>query len=127
MAEINMTPFIDVMLVLLIVFMITAPLLTTGVDVDLPDTKAKAITSEDNKPIEITLTKDGKLHIGDTEFKEKRLIGQLRAMTEGNSDERRIYLRGDTSLTYGRVMRVIGALNAADFNNVSLISEQKTR
>lgn len=127
MAEINVTPFVDVMLVLLIVFMVAAPLLTTGVQVDLPDSKAKAITDEDNKPIEITLAKDGKIYIGDTEFKENRIVGQLRAMTEGNRDERRIYIRGDKSLEYGRVMRIIGSINGAGFTKVALISEQTTR
>ena len=127
MAEINMTPFIDVMLVLLIVFMVAAPLLTTGVEVDLPDSSAKAITNEDNKPIEITLAKDGKIYIGETEFDEARIVGQLTAMTEGNRDERRIYIRGDRTLEYGRVMRMIGAINGAGFTKVALISEQTTR
>ena len=127
MAEINVTPFVDVMLVLLIVFMVAAPLLTTGVQVDLPDSRAKAITDEDNKPIEITLAKDGKIYIGDTEFKESRIVGQLRSMTEGNRDDRRIYIRGDKSLEYGRVMRIIGAINGAGFTKVALISEQTSR
>lgn len=127
MAEINMTPFIDVMLVLLIVFMVAAPLLTTGVQVDLPDSKAKAITTEDNKPIEITLAKDGKIYIGDTEFKEDRIVSQLKAMTEGSSDDRRIYIRGDRSLEYGRVMRIIGSINGAGFTKVALISEATSR
>lgn len=124
MAEINVTPFVDVMLVLLIVFMVAAPLLTTGVPVDLPDSQAKAITDEDNKPIEITLAKDGKLFLGDTEFKEGLLIQQLQAMTEGQ-DDRRIYIRGDQTLEYGRVMQIIGSINAAGFTKVALISEQK--
>jgi len=127
MAEINMTPFIDVMLVLLIVFMVAAPLLTTGVQVDLPDSSAKAITTEDNKPIEITLAKDGTIYIGETVFKEDRIVGQLTAMTEGNRDERRIYIRGDKTLEYGRVMRMIGEINGAGFTKVALISEQTTR
>ena len=127
MAEINVTPFVDVMLVLLIVFMVAAPLLTTGVQVDLPDSRAKAITDEDNKPIEITLAKDGKVYLGDTEFKESRIVGQLRSMTEGNRDERRIYIRGDKSLEYGRVMRIIGAINGAGYTKVALISEQTSR
>ncbi len=127
MAEINVTPFVDVMLVLLIVFMVAAPMLATGVQVDLPDSKAKAITDEDSKPIEITLAKDGKIYIGDTEFKENRIISQLKAMSAGNRDERRIYIRGDKSLEYGRVMRIIGAINGAGFTKVALISEQKTR
>ena len=126
MAEINVTPFVDVMLVLLIVFMVAAPLLTTGVPVDLPDSTAKAITDEDNKPIEITLSKDGKVYIGDTETIEDRLLVKLQAMTEGQSD-RRIYIRGDQGLEYGRVMRIIGAINGAGFNKVALISEQGSR
>lgn len=127
MAEINMTPFIDVMLVLLIVFMVAAPLLTAGVQVDLPDSQAQAISDEDNTPIEITLAKDGKIYIGDTEFEENRIITQLRAMTEGNQNDRRIYIRGDRALEYGRVMRIIGSINGAGFTKVALISEQTTR
>ncbi len=126
MAEINVTPFVDVMLVLLIVFMVAAPLLTSGVAVDLPQSEAKAIPDEDNKPIEITFAKDGKLYIGDSEMKEDRLKFQLQAMTEGQSD-RRIYIRADQGLEYGRVMKVIGAINAAGFSKVALISEQAVR
>ncbi|MGH1398798.1 MAG: protein TolR [Alphaproteobacteria bacterium] len=122
MAEINVTPFVDVMLVLLIVFMVAAPLLTTGVQVDLPDSKAKAISDEDNKPIEITLDKDGLLYLIDTAIDEKDLIIRLKAMTEGQAD-RRIYIRGDQGLEYGRVMRIIGTINAAGFRKVALISE----
>lgn len=126
MAEINVTPFVDVMLVLLIVFMVAAPLLTSGVAVDLPQSEAKSIPDEDNKPIEITLTKEGKLYIGDTEFKEERLVIQLQAMTAGQTD-RRIYVRGDQGLEYGKVMKIIGAINAAGFSKVALISESTTR
>lgn len=126
MAEINVTPFVDVMLVLLIVFMVAAPLLTTGVQVDLPNSKAKAITNEDNKPIEITLSKSGELYLGDTEVREERLVLRLQAMTQGQQD-RRIYIRGDQDLEYGHVMGIIGAINAAGFNKVALISEQNSR
>ncbi len=126
MADINVTPMVDVMLVLLIVFMVAAPLLTAGVPVDLPDSEAKPITDEDNKPIEITLAKDGKVYIGETEVKKGRLIPLLSAMTEGQAD-RRIYIRGDQGLTYGRIMEVIGAVNGAGFNKVALISEPKGR
>lgn len=122
MAEINVTPFVDVMLVLLIVFMVAAPLLTSGVAVDLPQSEAKSIPDEDNKPIEISLTKDGKLYIGDSEMDEKKLKFQLEAMTEGQAD-RRIYIRADQGLEYGRVMQIIGAINAAGFSKVALISE----
>jgi biopolymer transport protein TolR len=124
MAEINVTPMVDVMLVLLIVFMVAAPLLTAGVPVDLPDSQAKPIDNEDNKPIEITVTQDGTTYIGETEVKEGNLINLLTAMTEGN-EERRIYIRGDQTLDYGKVMKIIGAVNAAGFNKVALISESK--
>ena len=124
MAEINITPFVDVMLVLLIVFMVAAPLLTSGVAVDLPQSEAKAISDEDNKPIEITVTKDDEIFIGETAVKDGNLIPLLSAMTEGN-EERRIYIRGDQALAYGKVMAVIGEVNAAGFNKVALISESK--
>ena len=126
MAEINVTPMVDVMLVLLIVFMVAAPLLTAGVAVDLPNSEAKAIADEDNKPIEVTITREDKIFIGETEVKEGNLINLLRAMTEGNAD-RRIYIRGDQALSYGKVMKVIGAVNGAGFNKVALISEQAGR
>lgn len=122
MAEINVTPFVDVMLVLLIVFMVAAPLLTAGVPVDLPDSEAKAMSEEENKPIEITLSKDNKIFIGEEEIKSTRLIPLLQAMTEGQSD-RRIYIRGDQSLSYGQIMGVLGAVNGAGFTKVALISE----
>jgi len=122
MAEINVTPFVDVMLVLLIVFMVAAPLLTSGVAVDLPQSEAKAIPDEDNKPIEITLAKSGKLFIGDTEVDETKLKFQLQAMTEGQVD-RRIYVRADKGIEYGRVMTIIGAINGAGFSKVALISD----
>lgn len=127
MAEINVTPFVDVMLVLLIVFMVAAPLLTSGVAVDLPSSEASAIPDPDNKPIEITLAKDGKIYIGDTEIKEERLRFQLEAMmTAGNTtEERRIYIRADQGLEYGRVMKMIGSINAAGFSKVALISENE--
>lgn len=124
MAEINVTPLVDVMLVLLIVFMVAAPLLTAGVAVDLPDSKAKAIQEEDNKPIEISVTEDGQIYIGETEVKKGNLITLLTAMAKGNT-ERRIYIRGDRDLAYGAVMRVIGEIHASGFNKVALISEVK--
>lgn len=124
MAEINVTPFVDVMLVLLIVFMVAAPLLTAGVSVDLPDSKAKAIMSEDNKPIEVTLDKNGAVYIGESEIKDGRLVPLLSAMTEGQLD-RRIYIRADRGLPYGDVMSVIGAVNGAGFTKVALVSNPK--
>ena len=124
MAEINVTPFVDVMLVLLIVFMVAAPLLTAGVTIDLPDSQAKAITQEDNQPIEISIDTKGKVYIGQTEVKKGRLIPLLSAMT-GGDQERRIYIRGDQGLAYGKIMRIIGLVNAAGFRKVALISEPK--
>lgn len=124
MAEINVTPFVDVMLVLLIVFMISAPLLTAGVQVDLPESDAPPINRQETKPIEITISDDG-LFIGSTEVKRSRLIDLLKAMSDGDTG-RRIYIRGAEKLTYGRVMEIIGAINAAGFNKVALISEPDT-
>ena len=122
MAEINVTPFVDVMLVLLIVFMVEAPLLTAGVPVDLPNSEAKPIQDQDNKPIEVTFTKDEKIHIGETEVPRERLIALLKAMTEGQQD-RRIYIRGDQGVPYGKIMDILGAINGAGFSKVALISQ----
>jgi len=123
-AEINVTPMVDVMLVLLIVFMVAAPLLTAGVPVDLPNSKAKPISDEDNKPIEITVDKDGKIYLGETEVKNGNLIPVLKPMMIGNED-RRIYIRGDQALAYGKVMEVIGLISGAGFTKVALISKPK--
>lgn len=125
-SEINVTPLVDVMLVLLIVFMVAAPLLTAGVPIDLPNSDAKPISDEENKPIEITLDKDGKLFIGETPVERSKLIGLLSAMTEGQTD-RRIYIRGDQSLEYGGIMELLGAVSGAGFTKVALISEAKSR
>ena len=122
MAEINVTPFVDVMLVLLIIFMVAAPLLTTGVPIDLPDSKAKAISDEDNKPLEVSIAKDGKIFVGETEVTRDRMLTILTSMTENNPD-RRIYIRGDKGIDYGQVMSVLGEINGAGFSKVALISE----
>ncbi len=124
MAEINVTPFVDVMLVLLIVFMVAAPLLTAGVPVDLPNSEARPISDEDNRPIEVSVTKEGLIYIGETEVKKGTLINLLKGMTKTSVD-RRIYVRGDRSIPYGEIMKVIGSINAAGFNKVALISELK--
>ena len=122
MAEINVTPMVDVMLVLLIIFMVAAPLLTAGVPIDLPDSKAKAISDEDNKPLEVSIAKDGRIFVGETEVTEDRIVTILTSMTEDNPD-RRIYIRGDKGIDYGKVMKVLGTINGAGFNKVALISE----
>lgn len=121
MAEINVTPMVDVMLVLLIVFMVTAPLLTTGVPVDMPKAEARAIKDDDNKPLEVTITKDNLLYVGETKVERDRLIELLTAMTN-NDPERRIYIRADQALSYGMVMDVLGGLNKAGFRKVALLS-----
>ncbi len=121
-AEINVTPFVDVMLVLLIVFMVTAPLLTSGVPVDLPQSKASPIKDEDNKPLEVTLKSDGKIFVGETEVEQERIVPLLMAISENNTD-RRIYIRADSGLDYGRVMEVLGAINSAGMKKVALISK----
>lgn len=122
MAEINVTPFVDVMLVLLIIFMVAAPLLTAGVPIDLPDSKAKAISDEDNKPLEVSISRDGRIFVGETEVTEERIVTILTSMTE-NNPERRIYIRADKGIDYGKVMKVLGTINGAGFNKVALISE----
>lgn len=121
MAEINVTPFVDVMLVLLIVFMVAAPLLTAGVPIDLPDSEAKALTQEDNKPLEVSLSNDGTIFVGETEVKRARLIQLLGSLTN-NDPNRRIYIRADKSMDYGNVMDILGAINSAGFQKVALIS-----
>jgi biopolymer transport protein TolR len=121
-AEINVTPFVDVMLVLLIVFMVTAPMLTSGVAVDLPQSQASPIRDEDNKPIEVTLNEDGLIFVGETEVEMQRLPIMLNAITQNNPD-RRIYVRADERLDYGNVMRILGTLNKAGLKKVALITK----
>ncbi|MEM7618639.1 MAG: protein TolR [Pseudomonadota bacterium] len=121
MSEINVTPFVDVMLVLLIVFMVAAPLLTAGVPIDLPDSEAKALTDEDNKPLEVSIEKNGTIYVGDTEVKQERLVVLLNSMTN-NDPDRRIYIRADKGMDYGAVMKVLGAINGAGFRKVALVS-----
>lgn len=126
MAEINVTPLVDVMLVLLIVFMVAAPLMTAGVKVDLPQSNARAINDDDSKTITIFIDKAGKVYIEDTEIDEKKMLMKLTAMTDGQP-ERRIYVRGDRDIDYGTVMRVMGTLNGAGFSKVALVTEQSKR
>ena len=126
MSEINVTPFIDVMLVLLIVFMVTAPLLNAGVQVDLPKTEADAINEQDDKPLEVTVEKDGDIFIGETKVTREELLVKLTAIT-GDDMERRIFIRADQGLNYGRVMEVLGAVNHGGYRKVALISEPAAR
>lgn len=122
MADINVTPFIDVMLVLLIVFMVTAPLLTAGVQVDLPKTEAGAVKDKDNKPIEVAVKKDGSLYIGESRIDRSILAEKLSAITENNK-ESRIFIKADQGLSYGDVMAIIGSVNKAGYTKVALITE----
>ncbi len=125
LSEINVTPFVDVMLVLLIVFMITAPLMTVGVPVELPKTKAKAI-AEAEEFLVITVNAEGVVFIQDTEVDIDKLVPRLKAITENKADTR-IYLRGDKNVDYGRVMEVMGTVNIAGFTRVALITELPKR
>lgn len=123
MAEINVTPFVDVMLVLLVIFMVTAPLLTAGIPLELPKSDAKTLNETANQPIEISIDKNRHIYIGEAEVTRSRLIPLLSAMTKGNLD-RKIYIRGDQSLDYGVIIDVIGAVNGAGFTKATLISTQ---
>lgn len=122
MAEINVTPFVDVMLVLLVVFMITAPLLTVGVPVDLPQTKAKPLPGQD-EPLEITIDKKGQVWLQETQIEISTLVPRLRAITSNKADTR-IFVRGDRTIDYGRVLEVMSVLNAAGFGRVGLVADR---
>ena len=122
MAEINVTPFVDVMLVLLIVFMVAAPLLTVGVPVRLPETAAEALPAEAEEPLAITLTAEGTITLQTTEIAAGELIPRLRGVM-AERESRRLYLRADGALAYDRVMQVMGALNAAGFNDIALVTD----
>ena len=125
MSEINVTPMVDVMLVLLIVFMVTAPLLTVGVQIDLPKTKAKMLQGQD-EPLAITIDARGQVYLQDTEIDLEGLIPRLRAITANNADVR-IFVRGDASVNYGRVMEVMGTVNAAGYKKVALVTQQQKK
>ena len=121
MSDINVTPMVDVMLVLLVVFMVTAPLLTVGVPVDLPKTQATQMVGQD-EPLVITMNAEGKLFIQETAVEIESLVPRLQAIT-ANKSETRIFIRGDRAIPYGRVMEVMGTVNQAGFNRVALITE----
>jgi biopolymer transport protein TolR len=125
MAEINVTPMVDVMLVLLIIFMVTAPLLVAGVPVDLPDSKAGALDQE-SKPVQISLEADGSLHVDDQPLAPADLGPRLAAIARASREPGgpRIFLRADRALDYGRVMAVMGEINAAGLRKVALVSTQ---
>jgi len=122
MSEINVTPFVDVMLVLLIIFMVAAPLLTVGVPVQLPETAASALPSEQEEPLTITLTADGRTIIQTTETNRDELIPKLRAIAAERTDNK-VFLRADGSIPYEQVVQVMGALNAGGFNSIGLVTD----
>ncbi len=121
MSEINVTPMVDVMLVLLVVFMITAPLLTVGVPVDLPKTEASVIMGQD-EPLVVTVDAEGKLILQETEVALDQLVARLIAIAE-NRKETRVFVRGDRTIAYGKVMEVMGRINLAGYTRVALITE----
>jgi biopolymer transport protein TolR len=121
MSEINVTPFVDVMLVLLIVFMVTAPLLTVGVPVDLPQTRAKSL-GEDREPLAVTVDKEGQIFLQNSPIGIDDLVPKLMAISE-NGYNQRIFVRGDKAVDYGKVMEVMGLLNAAGFTRIGLVTD----
>ena len=122
MSEINVTPLVDVMLVLLIIFMVTAPLMTSGVNVDLPKTNAAPINA-DTKPITLTIKGDGTLFLGDEAVTNDELVARLQAASQ-NDPSHRIFVRGDQHIDYGRVMQVMGTITGGGFTHVALLAEQ---
>lgn len=121
MADINVTPFVDVMLVLLIVFMVTAPLLTVGVPVDLPKTRAPAL-GQDREPLSITIKRDGTIFLQKEPIPENQLVDRLTAVS-ANGYNQRIFVRGDSATNYGKVMEVMGLLAAAGFTHIGLVTD----
>lgn len=123
MSEINVTPMVDVMLVLLIIFMITSPMLVAGVKVDLPETTSSPISGQD-EPLSITVDKNGKIYLMETPIDGKNLVEKLRAVTSEKYDTR-IFVRGDKNSSYGDIISVVGQINAAGFTRVALITNIK--
>ena len=122
MAEINITPFVDVMLVLLIIFMVAAPLMTVGVPIKLPETAATPLAAEKEEPLALTLTADGRILIQKTQTAPDQLVTRLRAIM-GERKNRKIFLRADGAIPYAQVMQVMGALNAAGFRDIGLVTD----
>ena len=122
MSEINVTPFVDVMLVLLIIFMVAAPLLTAGVPIELPETAAAPLPQEQEEPLAVTVAADGLVLIGSAEVPRDELVTRLRAIA-GERESDRVFLRADGSVPYSEVMVVMGALNAGGFRNIGLVTD----
>ena len=121
MSEINVTPFVDVMLVLLIIFMVTAPLLTVGVQVDLPETSADTLP-EETEPLTLTINSKGEIFIQETKVEYEKIIPKILAVSNNRTDTR-IFVRGDKTINYGRVLEIMGMLSGSGFTKVALISE----
>jgi biopolymer transport protein TolR len=130
MSEINVTPFVDVMLVLLIIFMVTAPLLTAGVSIDLPQSKAKELPAQNEQPLTVTVDREGQIYLGEEKsaLAPEQLVDKLTAISKvrGGYDER-IFVRGDHKVNYGAVMQVMGRISAAGFKKVALVTETEKR
>lgn len=124
-SEINVTPMVDVMLVLLIVFMVAAPLMTTGVPIDLPQTRAQSL-SVDAKPITVTVTPDGAISIDKTPVTIETLVATVQSLAQEGTDER-LYVRGDAMAQYGMIMKVMGELSGAGYDKIGLITEQQQK
>ncbi|MDM8168766.1 protein TolR [Roseovarius sp.] len=122
MAEINVTPFVDVMLVLLIIFMVAAPLMTVGVPVELPKTAASALPTEQEEPLTVTITPEGTVMLQTTEIATEQLVTRLRAVA-AERESARIFLRADGNVPYSLVMQVMGALNRGGFANIGLVTD----
>ena len=121
MSEINVTPFVDVILVLLIIFMVSAPLLTAGVPLDLPQSQAKALTA-DKDPISVSINADGKIFLQETEISLDEIVPKLKAIAAAGYEER-IFARGDKTSNYGAIMQVMGAISSAGYRNIGLVTE----
>lgn len=122
LAEINVTPMVDVMLVLLVIFMVTAPLMTSGVDVDLPKTDAKPL-NQDSEPVTVSINAKGQIYLQDSEVMLPDLVSKLQTIAQNNQD-RRIFVRGDKAINYGLVVQVMGTITQGGFTKVALLAEQ---
>ena len=124
MAEINVTPMVDVMLVLLIIFMVSAPLLTAGVPLELPQTQAKTLEQENKEPLTVSVNEKGQTYLQNTEISLEEVVPKLKAITDarGGADER-IYVRGDRQVDYGTVMKLMGRISAAGYRRVALVTD----
>ncbi|OEO30090.1 protein TolR [Devosia insulae DS-56] len=124
-SEINMTPLVDVMLVLLIVFMVTAPLLTSGVPIDLPQTNAPEMKVEGSKPLTISVTPEGQVYLGEDEISLETLLNSVAAAAGDAGTQQRLYIRGDATADYGLIMQVMGDLSRAGYARIGLITQQR--